>query len=122
MNIWFDGSQPCANHGPMTSDHEILAIDQIVQRLSGTFASIAVQDVCRIVNECHARFIDSRIRTYVPLLVEHAARDRLRMMASSVEAVGGRPETPRSTARSRGGRRRASLRLAFADGKAWTVL
>jgi hypothetical protein len=64
----------------VTSDAERLAIAQVAQTLSLRFPHIAPAVVSRVVRETHARYGAHPTREFVPILVEDAARDRLRVI------------------------------------------
>jgi hypothetical protein len=54
------------------------AVTEVLQRLQPDFASRVPEEViARIVAETAADFRDARVVTYVPLLVERLARERL---------------------------------------------
>ena len=52
-------------------------IEQIAERLSGAYPTVAPDVVSKIVNEKHARFEGRPLRDYVPLFVERHARTEL---------------------------------------------
>jgi hypothetical protein len=52
-------------------------IDQLLQRLAGTYADVEHAEVARLVNEEYSRFEGRPIRDYIPLFVERHAADRL---------------------------------------------
>lgn len=55
------------------------AMHSVVTRLVSTYAqSHSAQDVRSTVADVYQRFDGSRIRTYIPLLVENGARQQLR--------------------------------------------
>ena len=64
----------------MTSDAELAAIAHVAQRLSVRFPDIAPTVVARVVRETHDRYGAHPTREFVPILVEDAARDRLRVI------------------------------------------
>ena len=97
----------------MTPDNEFDAIDRVVQRLRDQFTSVPTDAISRIVTDCYSRFAECKVRTYVPLLVEHAARDMLHTTTPPSESV---------PTQVRGTRTSSKFRLAFADGRAWAVL
>ncbi|MGH6657154.1 MAG: three-helix bundle dimerization domain-containing protein [Actinocrinis sp.] len=54
------------------------AIEHVISRLISTFApGLGADDVARKVQEVYRRFEGSRIRDFVPLLVENCARREL---------------------------------------------
>ena len=63
---------------PMTPEEERKAIDQVAHRLASHFHDLSPQIVSNTVHRVHDQFATSRIRDYIPLLVERDARDRLR--------------------------------------------
>ncbi len=58
----------------MTGDEELLQVDQVITRLITCYPTVAPVDIERSVRMIHARFKRGRIRAFVPLLVEKAAR------------------------------------------------
>ncbi|MGW0040987.1 three-helix bundle dimerization domain-containing protein [Rhodococcus sp. NPDC003348] len=55
-------------------DDEAKQIDHVIERLITRHPSFRPADVEAVVRRIHARFTDSRIRDFIPLLVEKAAR------------------------------------------------
>jgi hypothetical protein len=68
------------------SDAERTAIARVAQRLSARFPNVAPAVVSRVVRETHHCFHDHPTREFVPILVEDAARDRLRVIHSSAQS------------------------------------
>jgi hypothetical protein len=64
----------------VTSDTERIAIAHVAQNLSVRFPNIAPTVVARVVQETHDSYFDHPTREFVPILVEDAARDRLRVI------------------------------------------
>ena len=64
----------------MTSDTERSAIYHVTQRLSVRFPMVDAAVVGRVVQETQRRFDAHPIREFVPILVEDAARDVLRVL------------------------------------------
>lgn len=62
----------------MNGPAEDIQIAQVVERLEERFPAVASDEVARVVAEQHHALDGNPIRDYVPRLVEHAARDRLR--------------------------------------------
>ena len=58
----------------MTGDEELLQVDQVITRLITCYPTVAPVDIERSVRMIHARFKRGRIRAFVPILVEKAAR------------------------------------------------
>ena len=74
----------------MTSDAERIAIAHVAQTLSFRFPDIAPTIVARVVQQTHDLYFAHPNREYVPILVEEAARDRLRVIgpiASTIPAA-----------------------------------
>ncbi len=57
-------------------DSEHQALQDVETRLSRRFPDVPAEVVLSAVTEASAK-LDGPIRAYVPLLVEHAARDRI---------------------------------------------
>ena len=64
----------------MTPDAERAAIDRVTQRLSTRFPTLAPAVVAGVVRDKHRRFAAHPTREFVPILVEDAALDALRVM------------------------------------------
>ena len=64
----------------VTSDTERTAIAQVAHSLSMRFPEIAPTVVARVVHETHDSYFAHPTRESVPILVEDAARDRLRVI------------------------------------------
>lgn len=58
----------------MTPDDELLQVEQVIERLINRYPSISPTHIEHAVHVVHQRFAESRIRDFVPLLVEKAAR------------------------------------------------
>ena len=52
-------------------------IKAVTTRLARAFDGVPLTDVTEVVKHAYRHFDGSKVRTYVPLLVEHAARDEL---------------------------------------------
>ncbi|MGM7774462.1 three-helix bundle dimerization domain-containing protein [Arthrobacter sp. KNU-44] len=61
----------------MNIEDELKAIDSVVDRLAERFPHVPRLSVEETVREEHQALAGGRIRDYVPVLVEHAARARL---------------------------------------------
>ena len=70
----------------MSSDAERAAIDRVTQRLSARFPTLAPLVVARVVRDTHRRFAAHPTREFVPILVEDAAMDALRVMPTTTAA------------------------------------
>jgi hypothetical protein len=64
------------------------AVEQVFERLTARFSDVPVETVRHTVHAIHDG-LEGPVRDYVPLLVEHAARDALAAGA----APGDRPAT-----------------------------
>ena len=88
----------------MNPEEEERAIAQVVQRLSERFPAVPGDHILAIVTEEAGSMDGSPIRDFVPILVEHGARDRLRDEgATSVRVVSaiadeGPPDLTRAEA------------------------
>ena len=67
----------------MSSNAERAAIANVAQRLSLRFPNIASTVVSRVVRDTYNSYGAHPTREFVPILVEDAARDRLRVIGSS---------------------------------------
>ena len=61
----------------MTRDEEDRAIEQVTHRLMTRFHELSPNLVSTTVQRLHTQFADSRIRDFIPLLVERTAREQL---------------------------------------------
>lgn len=62
----------------MNAEEEARAVDEVVDRLAARFPDVSRDHVAVIVGEEHVELEGNPIRDFVPVLVEHEARDRLR--------------------------------------------
>lgn len=62
----------------MDTDEEDRAVDQVVDRLADRFPAAGREHIAEVVDEEHHELDGNPIRDFVPVLVEHDARDRLR--------------------------------------------
>ncbi|MCK0176397.1 three-helix bundle dimerization domain-containing protein [Mycolicibacterium sp. F2034L] len=60
---------------PARTEREL--IDEVEQRLIKRFAQVPAARVGAAVDQAHARFADSTIRDFIPLLVERRVADEL---------------------------------------------
>ena len=70
----------------MIGDDEFLQVEQVIERLMTRYPSVSPVDIEHTVRTVHKRFAECRIRDFVPLLVEKAARREL--ADSTVPAAG----------------------------------
>ena len=64
--------------------HESRAMEEVVARLSERFPDVAHEVIEAAVRVEHES-LDGPVRDYVPVLVEHAARDRLAAFADDTQ-------------------------------------
>ena len=62
----------------MDTPSEDTNIAHVVDRLAARFPAARPEEVQQVVSEVHRGFTGNRIRDFVPVLVEHDARDALR--------------------------------------------
>lgn len=67
-----------ADTGRMDLREELRAIGQVVERLAARFPALPHELVEQAVHAEYVALDGGRIREYVPVLVEHAAKERLR--------------------------------------------
>lgn len=77
----------------MDRSDEVRAVAVVVDRLSAHFPEVPRAHVEAVVTEEHRRLDGNPIRDFVPVLVEHEARDRLRS-GGATEAAGVLYEPP----------------------------
>jgi hypothetical protein len=58
------------------AEHELEAVEAVCRRLSARFPDVPPETITRTVHEIHLG-LSGPIRDYVPVLVEHMARDHL---------------------------------------------
>lgn len=58
-------------------DDESKAVDEVIERLAERFPHVPRPSIEQAVREEHQALDGGRIRDYVPVLVEHAAKARL---------------------------------------------
>ena len=71
----------------MPSDLERSTIDHVAQRLSRQFANLDTDLVNRVVWDTYRHFDAHPTRDSVPIRVQDAARDRLRVMPAATASV-----------------------------------
>ena len=74
----------------MTSNAERTAINRVAQRLSTQFHTVDPVVVSQVVWNTHRHFDGHPTRDLVPVLVEDAARDTLRVMTPRLARPRGR--------------------------------
>ena len=68
----------------MEADGEALQIDQVIERLIIRHPTVPPAEIEHVVRGIHARFTDGKVREFIPLLVEKAARRHLDEQTSAV--------------------------------------
>ncbi|GAB3046625.1 hypothetical protein GCM10027053_00320 [Intrasporangium mesophilum] len=81
--------------GESANAHESRAIEEVVARLSERFPGVALEVIEAAVRVAHEG-LEGPVRDYVPVLVEHAARDRLAAFADPEDSPP--PRAPDSRA------------------------
>lgn len=66
------------------SDEHGDEVAKVVDRLASRFPTLERDHIADIVEEEHDRLNGARVRDFIPVLVEHAATDRLREEATPV--------------------------------------
>ena len=69
-----------------TKPDEDRAIDEVVSRLSEKFGALSPEHIKDVVDEELHQFDGGRVRDFVPVLVERAAKQRLKAEAKAVDA------------------------------------
>lgn len=72
----------------MHIEEEAQALDRVVDRLAERFPTVTREQVAAIVAEEHLELEGNPIRDFVPVLVEHEARERLRASGAAPIRVG----------------------------------
>ncbi|HSV38441.1 MAG TPA: hypothetical protein VLI04_06740 [Nocardioidaceae bacterium] len=65
-----------------SSENELRAVEQVVDRLSAKFATLPAQRVSEVVEESYREFDGAPIRDFVPIFVEKTAADRLARLSA----------------------------------------
>ncbi|WP_181445829.1 three-helix bundle dimerization domain-containing protein [Cryobacterium soli] len=76
----------------MSELDETQAIDQVIDRLSQRFPSLARDHIANVVQDEHGQLGERRVRDFVPVLVEKAAKNRLKKEASETFVSVEQPE------------------------------
>ena len=67
----------------MLVEDEAKQLDAVVISLVERFPSVGEERIRREVQVIADGLADAKVRTFIPLLVDHAARDRLRLVATA---------------------------------------
>jgi hypothetical protein len=82
-----DDSRRLRNVDPVVQQQEQQEqqeIEHVVERLSERFPQTSQVEIAFVVHEEHDKLAAGRIRDYIPVLVEHVSRDRLRQSGQGV--------------------------------------
>jgi hypothetical protein len=66
----------------MDDAEEERAVEDVIERLAGRFPDVPRDHIATVVHETHLELEGNPIRDFVPVLVEHAAKKRLRREAT----------------------------------------
>lgn len=78
----------------MNAEEEERAVDQVVDRLAARFPDVPRDHVAEVVGKEHVDLAGNPIRDFVPVLVEHEARDRLRVEGATPTQIVEGPDAP----------------------------
>ena len=84
--MWVGTTPPSCTLVVMPTEPQSSAIDHVAQRLSRQFVHLNTQLVARVVWDTYRHYDEHPNRDVVPILVQDAARDRLRVLPTT-----GRP-------------------------------
>ena len=77
-------------NGPMSDLDEAQAIDHVINRLGERFPGVERDHIVAVVEDEHRQLDGGRVRDFVPVLVEKAAKKRLKKEVQAAEAVSDR--------------------------------
>ncbi|WP_208858819.1 three-helix bundle dimerization domain-containing protein [Cryobacterium zongtaii] len=76
----------------MSELDETQAIDQVIDRLSQRFPSLEREHIADVVQDEHEHLAEGSVRDFVPVLVEKAAKRRLKQEAKETRTMVEQPE------------------------------
>ena len=82
----------------MSGTDEGRAIDRVVSRLAARFPTLAREHIAGVVREEQHRLDGGSVEDFVPVLAEHAARERLRVEADPTDVPTEEVDTPAEAA------------------------
>lgn len=78
----------------MNESEEEKAVEEVADRLTERFPGVPRNHVEQVVNDVHLELDGHPIRDFVPVLVEHDARKRLRDAGIRPTHIGDPPDAP----------------------------
>jgi len=66
----------------MLADLEGAQVKKVIAALNDRFPQLAEEFVAREVDRHYHSFVHARVRTYIPVLVQHQARETLRLLSN----------------------------------------
>lgn len=76
----------------MSELDETQAIDQVIDRLTQRFPSLEREHIADVVQDEHEQLDEGKVRDFVPVLVEKAAKRRLKKQAKESRTPVEQPE------------------------------
>ncbi|RZL81882.1 MAG: hypothetical protein EOP32_13775 [Rhodococcus sp. (in: high G+C Gram-positive bacteria)] len=67
----------------MTNDEELHHIEQVIDRFDTRYPDVPRESIEQVVHSAHRHFANGKVRDFVPLLVERAAREKIRGLVPS---------------------------------------
>ena len=71
------------------AENEDAAIEHVVERLTDQFPTVPAEVVEETVAGVHDGFDEAPVRDFVPVIVEHDAKEKLREVESASESTDG---------------------------------
>jgi hypothetical protein len=75
------------------AESEDAAIEHVLDRLTSRFPSVPADVIEAAVDEVHASFDEAAVRDFVPIIVEHDVKERLRDAGETPEPPLTEPQT-----------------------------
>ncbi|HEY9417634.1 hypothetical protein AXA44_27450 [Rhodococcus sp. SC4] len=67
----------------MLNDEEQLHLTRVIDRLQTRYPDVSRDTIDEVVRSAHGQFADRKVRDFVPLLVERAAREKIQELVTS---------------------------------------
>ncbi|MDV7246751.1 MULTISPECIES: three-helix bundle dimerization domain-containing protein [Rhodococcus] len=67
----------------MTNDEEQLHVERVIDRLDARYPDVPRESIEQVVLSVHGHFANGKVRDFVPLLVERAAREKIQNLVLS---------------------------------------